>query len=78
MVKRPVQPMPEDVEQALAEHGLADAYEQRPFYQRNDYLSWIGRARRTETREKRLRQMLDELEQGGVYMGMDHSPSRRD
>lgn len=78
MAKRPVQSMPHDVGGALAEHGLVAAYEGRPFYQRNDYLSWIKRAARDETRLKRLTQMLDELRQGGVYMGMDHPPSRRD
>ncbi len=52
-------------------------YGERPFYQRNDYLGWIGRAKRAETRAKRIAQMLDELEEGGVYMGMDHPPSAR-
>ena len=31
-------------------------------YQRNDYLGWIARARREATFQKRLAQMLDELE----------------
>jgi len=30
-----------------------------------------------ETRRKRIEQMLDELDAGGVYMGMDHPPSRK-
>jgi hypothetical protein len=38
-----------------------------PDYQRNDYLSWITRAKREETQQKRLEQMLDELERGHVY-----------
>ena len=75
---RPVNPMPDDVRTELVSHGLMDAYEARPFYQRNDYLGWIDRAKRIETREKRLTQMLDELRQGGVYMRMDHPPSRKD
>ena len=53
-------------------------YEERPSYQRNDYLSWIKRAVRDETRLKRIAQMLDELAKGGVYMGMAHPPSRHD
>ena len=69
--------MPDDVRDALERSDLAGLYQERPFYQRNDYLSWIGRAKKPETRQKRMRQMLDELEQGGVYMGMDHPPSRR-
>ncbi len=70
--------MPDDVRDALERSGLTELYLERPFYQRNDWLAWIGRAKRPETRQKRLRQMLEELEQGGVYMGMDHPPSRRD
>lgn len=69
--------MPDDVAAMLAESGLRRLYDERPFYQRNDYLGWIARASRPETRSKRLEQMLAELEEGGVYMGMDHPPSRR-
>jgi len=69
--------MPEDVLRHLDERSLQDAYDARPFYQRNDYLSWIGRAKRPETRAKRIAQMLAELEAGGIYMKMDHPPSRR-
>ncbi len=74
---RPKQPMPEDVEAELTERGLMDAYLARPFYQRNDYLAWIVRAKRPETRIKRIGRMLEELDGGGVYMGMDHPPSRK-
>lgn len=78
MVKRPTQPMPDDIRTELEERGVTDDYDQRPFYQRNDYLAWIGRAVRPETRGKRIDQMIDELAQGGVYMGMKHAPSRKD
>ena len=50
------------------------AYEARPWYQRNDYLGWIARAKRPETREKRLSQMLEELRAGNVYMKMAWHP----
>lgn len=70
--------MPDEVRSALTRRGLIDAYEARPYYQRNDYLGWIGRAKRPDTRCKRIEQMLGELDIGGVYMGMDHPPSRRD
>ncbi|WP_281396798.1 YdeI/OmpD-associated family protein [Mesorhizobium silamurunense] len=62
--------MPEDVRAVLAERGLMAAYDARPDYQRNDYLGWIVRAKRPETRRKRLNQMLDELALGSVYMNM--------
>ena len=74
-LKRPVNEMPDVVRAALEGRGLMPAYEERPAYQRNDYVGWIRRARRPETQEKRLTQMLDELEQGGVYMKMVHHPS---
>ncbi|GMQ85413.1 MAG: YdeI/OmpD-associated family protein [Acidimicrobiia bacterium] len=76
MSTRPVQPMPDDVHRELEEHDVFDAYQQRPFYQRNDYLAWIGRAKKIETRRRRIEQMLAELERGGIYMAMDHPPSR--
>ena len=77
MAGRPEQQMPDAVRTELEERGVMELYQERPFYQRNDYLAWIGRAARLETRRKRIEQMLDELEQGGVYMKMDHPPSRR-
>ena len=77
MAKRPVLEMPAHVRLALKKRGLLGDYSARPHYQRNDYLSWIGRAKREETRRKRLNQMLDELELGGIYMGMEHLPSCR-
>ncbi len=69
--------MPDFVRNALDDRGLFEAYEARPAYQRNDYLGWITRAKRPETVTRRLEQMLEELEVGGIYMGMDHPPSRR-
>ena len=74
---RPVQPMPEDVAARLEERGLCEAYDACPAYQRNDYLAWIARARRPETRDRRLAQMLDELAEDGIYMRMDHPASAR-
>jgi uncharacterized protein YdeI (YjbR/CyaY-like superfamily) len=67
--------MPDFVLEALEEHGLMAAYKSRPPYQQNDYLSWINRAKRTQTKEKRLLQMLDELKRGDVYMKMAYKPA---
>ena len=69
--------MPADVEAALIEAGVMSEYELRPSYQRNDYIGWINRAAREETRLKRIRHMLDELEKGGVYMKMAHPASNK-
>ncbi len=67
---RKIQPMPAHIRNALEKRGLMESYRARPAYQRNDYLSWIGKAKLADTRQKRLDQMLDELERGGVYMNM--------
>ena len=77
MPTRPAEPMPDDVRATLAARALRASYDARPWYQRNDYLAWIARARRPATRARRLAQMLDELERGGIYMRMPHAPSRK-
>ena len=51
-----------------------DAYRSRPAYQQNDYIGWITRAKRAATKQKRLHQMLHELEGGKLYMNMKWSP----
>lgn len=71
-LKRPQHPMPADVKQALTELKLTVAYKQRPPYQQNDYIGWITRAKREQTRNKRIRQMLDELAGGDRYMNMPY------
>lgn len=74
-LKRKRQSMPPEVREALDTEGLMQRYLQRPAYQQNDYLAWISRAKRPQTKANRLRQMLDELESGGVYMKMKHGAS---
>jgi hypothetical protein len=76
-LSRPVHPMPDFVTDALVEHGLLEAYRSRPPYQQNDYVGWITRAKRPDTRLKRLQQMLDELGRGDVYMKMEYRPRDR-
>ncbi len=65
--------MPDFVREALDEKHLMEAYLDRPPYQQNDYVGWITRAKKTETRIKRLTQMLDELTAGDLYMKMRYS-----
>ncbi|NLH47893.1 MAG: YdeI/OmpD-associated family protein [Myxococcales bacterium] len=69
--------MPAFVRRALIEKGLMEAYRLRPAYQQNDYLGWIARAKREETRQKRLEQMFNELRQGSIYMKMKWNPKSR-
>jgi uncharacterized protein YdeI (YjbR/CyaY-like superfamily) len=69
-LKRVLQSIPDDIAAILSQHNLTSAYEARPAYQRNDYLAWIARAKRTDTREKRLSVILNELAAGHGYMHM--------
>ena len=62
--------MPDYIRDALNQRKLMDAYRARPDYQQNDYISWIARAKREGTKQKRLTQMLDELEGDKLYMNM--------
>lgn len=72
-LKRPIEPMPDFVTKALDREGLWERYRARPAYQQNDYIRWIVQAKREETRQKRLGQMLDELRRGDTYMGMRYN-----
>ena len=69
-MKRDIYEMPDDIQAALTKHKVMKAYRDRPPYQQNDYVGWISRSRLPATRAKRLAQMLDELEAGGIYMHM--------
>ena len=69
--------MPDDILELLESENLLSDYLARPAYQRNDYLGWIARAARPETRLKRVNQMLEELRAGGVYMKMGHPASSK-
>lgn len=73
-LKRPRYPMPNFIREALEKRGLMKAYRERPAYQQNDYIGWITRAKRQETVDKRLAQMLGELERGDTYMKMEYRP----
>ena len=75
-LKRPRYPMPEFVKKALVQRDLMETYRMRPAYQQNDYIGWITRAKRELTKEKRLKQMLDELASNDLYMKMDYLPKR--
>lgn len=75
--RRAEQEMPPDIERILEDRGVMPDYQARPYYQRNDYLAWIKRAKLEETRQRRIGQMIAELEVGGLYMRMVHKPSRK-
>ena len=68
--------MPGYIREAITERNLMDAYRERPDYQQNDYIGWITRAKREETKQKRLKQMLEELKGGKLYMNMSWTKKR--
>lgn len=68
--------LPNDLRRILVQEGQLENYEARPRYQRTDYISWIEKAARTETREKRITQMLEELQNGDAYMGMAYTAKK--
>jgi uncharacterized protein YdeI (YjbR/CyaY-like superfamily) len=69
--------MPDDIKTVLISENVLADYDARPAYQRNDYIGWITRATKQETRIKRINQMVSELKAGGVYMNMSHPASAR-
>jgi uncharacterized protein YdeI (YjbR/CyaY-like superfamily) len=73
---REIHEMTDEIRAALVKRQLIAVYRSRPPYQQNDYVGWITRAKLPATRAKRLSQMLDELEAGGVYMHMSWSEDR--
>ena len=54
-------PLPDFVKESLLQRGLMELYRSHPAYQQNDYIGWILRAKRKESQEKRLVQMLANL-----------------
>jgi hypothetical protein len=57
--------LPEYLQKALAKNKKALAvYNKLPFTHRKEYLEWILTAKKEETRDKRIRQMLEKLEAG--------------
>ncbi len=69
-LKRERHPMPDYIRKALSGEEVMERYNERPPYQRNDYIGWIIRAKHEATKQKRLDQMIDELKRGNVYMRM--------
>ena len=68
------QPMPGNVRAALEKRNLMEAYLGRPEYQKLDYLKWIAVAAGPAAKQKRLDQMLDELEKGNLFKGEPWTP----
>ena len=62
-------PVLDDVERALRERGLREAFERMPPSHRREFLRWALDAKKPETRERRIRRgiepMLGEHHEGG-------------
>jgi hypothetical protein len=68
--------MPGNVRTALEKRNLMEAYLARPEYQKADYLKWIALAAGPAAKQKRLDQMLDELDKGNLFKGEAWSPPK--
>ncbi len=76
ILKKPVLKLSDRIKNRLLTENVLKEYEERPFYQRNDYIHWIESAKREETFEKRIQQMIDELKDGNTYMKMEYSKGK--
>ena len=59
--------LPPKYESILKENNQLGDYLNRPYYQQKGWIGWIEEAVRADTKEKRLKRMLQEL-QDGTYM----------
>ena len=66
--------MPGSVSSALAKKNLMEAFRARPDYQQNGYLKWISDGAGPAAKQRRLDQMLDELQKGGLFKGESWTP----
>lgn len=71
-LKRPKPSIPGFVKQSLKKRGLLEKYKKRPDYQQSGYLDWINEVQIREIKLQRLAQMLEELEQGGIYLNEEY------
>jgi len=71
------QPMPGNVRGALQKRKLMDAYLDRPAYQKDEYLKGVAQAAGPAAKQKRLDQMLEELEKGNVFKGEPWTPPEK-
>jgi hypothetical protein len=59
--------VPEMYKEILEDRGVLELYENRPYYQQKGWIQWIDEAKRLETRQKRVNEMVRELDEG-TYM----------
>ncbi|MBW3568883.1 DUF1801 domain-containing protein [Candidatus Parcubacteria bacterium] len=59
--------LPDDMAAELKAHGLEKDFWSRAYYQQKGYIGWIESAKLDATRVRRLRKMLEELQEGS-YM----------
>lgn len=62
--------LPNEYEELLTRNDLLSEFKNRPYYQQSGWIRWIESAKQPETKKRRRKQMLDELEAGNIYMKM--------
>lgn len=71
-LSRRIHDIPDFITHAMRKAGVEKKYEERPAYQKNDYVGWIIQPKKPETQQKRLEQMIEELKEGKKYMKMNY------
>ena len=77
-LRRELNPMEDFIKDRLVKDEVLDKYNERPAYQRSQYIDWITSAKREATKEKRLNQMIDELKAGDSFKGEKYNAKKKD
>ncbi|TGE22426.1 DUF1905 domain-containing protein [Hymenobacter aquaticus] len=56
--------LPEDLERALAQSGWRTKFDQLPYPYRREYVQWIERAKKPETRMRRIKESVELISAG--------------
>lgn len=77
ILKRELNPIQDFIKERLVRENVLDKYNERPAYQRSQYIDWITSAKRETTKENRLNQMIDELKAGDSFKGEKYNAKKK-
>lgn len=77
ILKRELNPIQDFIRERLVRENVLDKYNERPAYQRSQYIDWITSAKRETTKENRLNQMIDELKAGDSFKGEKYNAKKK-
>lgn len=56
--------VPDDLKAALGDAGVADAFNRLSYSHQREYVTWVGDAKKPETRARRVSETIDRLRSG--------------